>query len=122
MPGETVHQYQRNQYLARLERAEVRIEHYLGLQSASGGRVHFRNIFAPERERSLETDVLLLSLGRVPEDDLAAQLLARGIAIETAGDCCSPRGLEEAILEGTVAVRRALGDDRPSRPALTAAS
>jgi 2,4-dienoyl-CoA reductase-like NADH-dependent reductase (Old Yellow Enzyme family)/thioredoxin reductase len=104
MPGETVHQYQRNQYLARLERAEVRIEHYLGLHSASGGQVHFRNIFAPERERSLQADVLLLSLGRVPEDDLAAQLLARGIAIETAGDCASPRGLEEAILEGTLAV------------------
>lgn len=108
MPGETVHQYQRNQYLARLERAEVRIEHYLGLHSASAGAVHFRSIFAPERERSIEADALLLSLGRVPEDGLAASLLQRGSgpAIETVGDCCSPRGLEEAILEGTLAARR----------------
>ena len=108
MPGETVHQYQRNQYLARLQRAEVRIEHYLGLHSASGGAVHFRSIFAPERERSIEADALLLSLGRVPEDGLAASLheRARDTVIETVGDCCSPRGLEEAILEGTLAARR----------------
>ncbi|MHB1570694.1 MAG: FAD-dependent oxidoreductase, partial [Solirubrobacteraceae bacterium] len=108
MPGETVHQYQRNQYLARLQRAEVRIEHYLGLHSASGGAVNFRSIFAPERERSIEADALLLSLGRVPEDGLAASLHERGgaPAIETVGDCCSPRGLEEAILEGTLAARR----------------
>ncbi|MGH2873119.1 MAG: FAD-dependent oxidoreductase [Solirubrobacteraceae bacterium] len=112
LPGETVHQYQRNQYLARLERAEVRIEHYLGLHSASGGAVRFRSIFAPERERVLEADALLLSLGRVPEDELAS-LLQGSAAVEAVGDCCSPRGLEEAILEGTLAVRSGLAGSLP---------
>ena len=50
---------------------------------------------------------LLLSLGRVPEDALFAQLRERGnLTVRAAGDCLSPRGLEEAILEGTLAARR----------------
>jgi 2,4-dienoyl-CoA reductase-like NADH-dependent reductase (Old Yellow Enzyme family)/thioredoxin reductase len=107
MPGETVHQYARNQYLARLARANVRIEHYLGLHSADGGVVRFRNIFAPELEYAIATDALVLSLGRVPNDELMTLLRERGgLAVQAAGDCCSPRGLEEAILEGTLAARQ----------------
>jgi 2,4-dienoyl-CoA reductase-like NADH-dependent reductase (Old Yellow Enzyme family)/thioredoxin reductase len=119
MPGETVHQYARNSYLARLARANVRIEHYLGLHSAGGGVVRFRNIFAPELERSIAADALLLSLGRVPEDELLAQLRThRSLNVLAAGDCRSPRGLEEAILEGTLAARQATDtDDVPEKPA-----
>ena len=92
MPGETLHQYARNQYLARLARAEVRIEHHLGLHSAGGGEVRFRNIFAPELEHAMETDALLLSLGRVPEDALFGQLREQGdLTVRAAGDCLSPR-------------------------------
>jgi 2,4-dienoyl-CoA reductase-like NADH-dependent reductase (Old Yellow Enzyme family) len=109
LPGETLHQYQRNQYLARLYRAKVQIEHHLGLHSADAGVVRFRNLFAPELERAIKADAVLLSLGRVPEDDLATSLLEHeGVVVEAAGDCCSPRGLEEAILEGTLCVRRGL--------------
>ena len=116
--GETLHQYQRNQYLARLYRAQVRIEHHLGLHSADAGVVRFRNIFAPELESAIEADAVLLSLGRVPEDDLAMSLLEHeGIVVETAGDCCSPRGLEEAILEGTLCVRRGLERTRATTAA-----
>jgi 2,4-dienoyl-CoA reductase-like NADH-dependent reductase (Old Yellow Enzyme family) len=127
IPGETVHQYQRNSYLARLARAGVRIEHYLGLHSADEGVVRFRNIFAPELERSIAAGALLLSLGRVPEDELFAQLRERGgLTVLAAGDCRSPRGLEEAILEGTLAARQAVdpaqagathtGDDQAISP------
>jgi hypothetical protein len=43
----------------------------------------------------------------VPEDGLEAQLRERALpfALVAAGDCRSPRGLEEAILEGTMAAR-----------------
>src|SRR5579875_2946326 len=117
MPGETVHQYQRNQYLARLTRAEVRIEHYLALDGAEGGAVRLRSIFAPERTRTLKADALALSLGRVPDDALATELHERGLpAVQTAGDCRSPRGLEEAILEGTLAART-LAAQRVPEPA-----
>jgi 2,4-dienoyl-CoA reductase-like NADH-dependent reductase (Old Yellow Enzyme family)/thioredoxin reductase len=109
VPGETLHQYARNQYLARLARAKVRIEHHLGLHSAGEGVVRFRNIFAPELEHAIEADALLLSLGRVPEDALLAQLREHGnLTVRAAGDCRSPRGLEEAILEGTLAARNDL--------------
>ena len=110
MPGETVHQYARNQYLGRLARAGVEILDRHGLVAASGGSVEFANVFAPELRTTVAADVLVLSHGRVPDatlyEPLSAALGAR--AVICAGDCCSPRGLEEAILEGTLAARDGL--------------
>jgi NADPH-dependent 2,4-dienoyl-CoA reductase/sulfur reductase-like enzyme len=106
MPGESVHQYARNQYLGRLARAGVTIADRHGLLSASGGEVSFANVFAPELVTTLPADALVLSHGRVPVDELYEQLAARLDApVSMAGDCRSPRGLEEAILEGTIAAR-----------------
>ena len=106
-PGETLHQYVRNGYIARLCRLGVRIEHYLGLEAAAAGVVRFRNVFAPDLRREIAADALLVSLGRVPEDGLADALRAHGgFAVEEAGDCRSPRSIEEAVLEGTLAARR----------------
>ena len=70
--GESVHQYRRNLYLQRLYRAGVTILQHLELVTASGGEARFRNVFAPELEISLPADILVLALGRVPEDTLAA--------------------------------------------------
>ena len=110
MPGETVHQYARNQYLGRLARAGVTIADRHGLVSVVGGEVEFANVFAPELRWSLRADVLVLSHGRVPEDALEQHLRAGAYPYElvVAGDCRSPRGLEEAILEGTLAARDSL--------------
>ncbi len=107
MPGEMVHQYARNQYLGRLARAGVMIADRHGLVSAAGGEVEFANVFAPELHATLRADWLVLSHGRVPEDGLEQQLRAGELSFElvAAGDCRSPRGLEEAILEGTLAAR-----------------
>jgi NADPH-dependent 2,4-dienoyl-CoA reductase/sulfur reductase-like enzyme len=119
MPGETLHQYTRNGYIARLCRAGVRIEHYLGLESARDGLVRFRNIFAPDLQTEIAADALLVALGRVPDDRLADDLRARGgFPVEEAGDCRSPRSIEEAVLEGTLAARRAVvARDRQHQPA-----
>jgi hypothetical protein len=81
----------------------VRIENWLGLETARDGRAIFRNIFAPDLETSIPCDVLALSLGRVPNQELEASARARGMEVATAGDCRSPRTIEEAILEGTLA-------------------
>jgi 2,4-dienoyl-CoA reductase-like NADH-dependent reductase (Old Yellow Enzyme family) len=105
--GETLHQYQRNVYAARLYRAGVRVEHHVELAGAEPGHAIFRNLFAPEVGTSLPADLLVLALGRVPERAVAEALAARGLEVHEAGDCLSPRGLEEAILEGTLAVRSA---------------
>jgi len=105
--GETIHQYQRNHYAARLYRAGVRVEHHLELAGTEDGRLRFRNLFAPDVESSLAADLLVLALGRVPVRELVERLAGRTLRVEEAGDCSSPRSAEEAILEGTLAARRA---------------
>jgi pyruvate/2-oxoglutarate dehydrogenase complex dihydrolipoamide dehydrogenase (E3) component len=104
--GEALHQYVRSLYLARLYRAGVRFEQHLELVGAEAGRALFVNVFAPEVDAALPADVLVLALGRVPASDLAPSLAGRAFPVEEAGDCLSPRSLEEAILEGTLAARR----------------
>ncbi|MDQ2984259.1 MAG: FAD-dependent oxidoreductase [Actinomycetota bacterium] len=104
--GEGVHQYRRNLYLRRLYEAGVEIAHHLELAGAAGGTVSFRNAFAPELETTVETDLLVLAQGRVPEDALGAELATAGVRVEEAGDCLSPRSIEEAVLEGTLAAQR----------------
>lgn len=106
--AEAVHQYIRTSYLQRLYRAGVRFEAHRELAGASEGQVHFTNIFAPEIGTSIEADVLVLSLGRVSEDALPNGLSEAGIDHRTAGDCRSPRGIEEAVLEGTIVMRELL--------------
>jgi 2,4-dienoyl-CoA reductase-like NADH-dependent reductase (Old Yellow Enzyme family)/thioredoxin reductase len=113
--GETLHQYQRNLYAARLYRAGVRLVHHLELAAADRGRVRFRNIFAPELESDLPADLLVLALGRIPDRTLVKSLACAGLELREAGDCLGPRSLEEAILEGTLAAHKA-GRRSPSRP------
>ena len=97
--GETLHQYQRNLYAGRLYRAGIEIWHHLELASWDGRRASFTNVFAPELVADLEADALVLALGRVPVRELDVQG-----AVEV-GDRLSPRSLEEAILEGSLAGR-----------------
>jgi 2,4-dienoyl-CoA reductase-like NADH-dependent reductase (Old Yellow Enzyme family)/thioredoxin reductase len=104
--GESVHQYRRNLYLARLYRAGVTIVQHHELLAAGKGEAFFGNVFAPELRVALPFDLLVLALGRVPEDSVAPTLRARGLVVEEAGDCLSPRSLEEAVLEGTLAAER----------------
>jgi 2,4-dienoyl-CoA reductase-like NADH-dependent reductase (Old Yellow Enzyme family)/thioredoxin reductase len=105
--GETLHQYQRNLYATRLYRTGVRIEHHVELAGAASGRARLTNVFAPELEVMLPADLVVLALGRVPERGLAADIAAAGVEVREAGDCASPRSAEEAVLEGTLAARRA---------------
>jgi 2,4-dienoyl-CoA reductase-like NADH-dependent reductase (Old Yellow Enzyme family)/thioredoxin reductase len=101
--GETVHQYQRVFYLARLERLGVTILHHRELVETDGGAA-LRSLWTHATE-PLPTGVrtLVLALGREPVDDLVGQLRERGIACTPVGDCRGARSLEEAILEGTAA-------------------
>jgi 2,4-dienoyl-CoA reductase-like NADH-dependent reductase (Old Yellow Enzyme family)/thioredoxin reductase len=107
--GETLHQYQRNLYAARLYRAGVRFQHHFQLVGAKDGQVRLRNLFAPELESELPADLLVLALGRVPERALAEALVDAGVEVHEAGDCRGPRGLEEAVLEGTLSAQE-VGD------------
>ena len=101
--GETVHQYQRVFYLARLERLGVTILHHRELADAPGGAV-LRSLWthAPE-PLPAGVRTLVLALGREPVGELARDLGEHGIPFTPVGDCRGARSLEEAILEGTAA-------------------
>ena len=105
--GEAVHQYRRNLYLQRLYRAGVHVLQHHALAGAVDGHVELENVFARELRLRLPADLLILAQGRIPDDALAPQLVEAGLRVEEAGDCLSPRSLEEAVLEGTLAARRA---------------
>jgi hypothetical protein len=68
--------------------------------------VVLRNVFARELVEEVEADLLVLAQGRVPVNDLAEPLRELGLAVEEIGDSLSPRSLEEATLEASLAVQR----------------
>ena len=103
--GESLHQYRRNLFLQRLYRAGVQIVQHHELVAGDAEHATLRNVFAPELETIVAADTIVLALGRVPEDGLAPSLRAADLRVEEAGDCLSPRGLEEAVLEGTRAAQ-----------------
>jgi 2,4-dienoyl-CoA reductase-like NADH-dependent reductase (Old Yellow Enzyme family)/thioredoxin reductase len=105
--GESLHQYRRNLFLQRLYRAGVEIVQHHELVGGDAEHATMRNVFAPELEMTIAVDTIVLALGRVPEDTLAPTLRAAGLRVEEAGDCLSPRGLEEAVLEGAHAAHAA---------------
>jgi 2,4-dienoyl-CoA reductase-like NADH-dependent reductase (Old Yellow Enzyme family)/thioredoxin reductase len=105
--GESVHQYRRNLYLQRFARAGVVLLHHHELVGAAEGEARFRSVFAPDLETSVKADILVLALGRVPEDAIAPALREAGYDVVEAGDCLSPRSLEEAVLEGARSAQRA---------------
>ena len=102
VPGETLHQYQRNLYLARLDELGVAILHHHEL-SASGGSPELRHVFSGRSRPLPELATLVLAQGRAPVDELWTELESHPGAIR-AGDVLGPRTLEEAVLEGTRAI------------------
>lgn len=104
MVGETIHQYQRNLYLARLDELSVPVVHHTEL-ALDGPQPMLRHVFSGRCWPLPDVASLVLAQGRVPEDELWAQLEDHPGAVR-AGDVLGPRTLEEAVLEGTLAVAR----------------
>jgi 2,4-dienoyl-CoA reductase-like NADH-dependent reductase (Old Yellow Enzyme family)/thioredoxin reductase len=102
--GESLHQYRRALYFARLYRAGVTIRHHLRLVEVTAEGGVFANLFADDLRELIPADRVVLAQGRVPAPSPAARLRELGLDAPMAGDCASPRTLEEAILEGTMHV------------------
>ena len=103
-PGETVHQYQRSRYLARLDELGVVLRPHTELVVRPDALL-LRNIHSGREEAApAGLGTVVTAAGRVPHDPLWAALEGRPGVIRV-GDVLSPRGLEEAILEGTLAVQ-----------------
>src|SRR5581483_6949212 len=65
VPGETLHQYQRNLYLGRLDELGVEILHHVELPTQEG-RSELRHVFSGRRVPSPPAATLVLAQGRVP--------------------------------------------------------
>ena len=102
IPGETLHQYQRNLYLARLDELGIEILHHHELAVETEG-VALRHVFSERRRALPESTTLVLAQGRVPDDALWSELESHPAAVR-AGDVLGPRTLEEAVLEGTMTI------------------
>jgi pyruvate/2-oxoglutarate dehydrogenase complex dihydrolipoamide dehydrogenase (E3) component len=102
--GESLHSYRRALYLARLYRAGVAIRHHLRLVEITPEGGLFANLFADDVRELIHADRIVLAQGRVPGPSPFAELRELGLEVRRAGDCASPRSLEEAILEGTMAI------------------
>jgi 2,4-dienoyl-CoA reductase-like NADH-dependent reductase (Old Yellow Enzyme family) len=102
IPGETLHQYQRNLYLARLDELGVVILHHHEL-AVCDGRAMLRHVFSGRSRALPATHTLVLAQGRVPVDELWTELESHPGTVRV-GDVLGPRTLEEAVLEGTLAL------------------
>jgi 2,4-dienoyl-CoA reductase-like NADH-dependent reductase (Old Yellow Enzyme family) len=103
VPGETLHQYQRNLYLGRLDDLGVEILHHHELVPDLDG-LALRHVFSGRRRPLPEVTSIVHALGREPRDGLWSGLHGHPGAVR-AGDVLGPRTIEEAVLEGTLAVR-----------------
>jgi pyruvate/2-oxoglutarate dehydrogenase complex dihydrolipoamide dehydrogenase (E3) component len=100
-PGNTLHQYQRNLYLARLDERGIAVLHHT--EVAAGV---LRHLFSG-RERPLPAcATIVYAQGREPEDELWAGLEGAPGRVR-AGDVLGPRSAEEATLEGVTALQAA---------------
>ena len=99
-PGETLHQYQRNLYLARFDARGIAILHHTEVVA---GRL--RHLFSGRVSRRPDVRTIVYAQGREPEDALWAAL--EGEPGRTrAGDVLGPRSAEEATLEGVTRFQR----------------
>ncbi len=67
------------------------------------GRAALRHVFSGRELPMPAVGTLVLAQGRVPDDELWAELERHPGAVR-AGDVLGPRTLEEAVLEGTRAI------------------
>ncbi|MGZ4170859.1 MAG: oxidoreductase [Solirubrobacteraceae bacterium] len=100
--GETLHQYQRNLYLGRLDELGVAILHHHEL-ALDGQTLELRHVFSGARRPLPAVATVVLAQGRVPADELWPALESHPAAVRV-GDVLGPRTLEEAVLEGTRAI------------------
>ncbi len=102
VPGETLHQYQRNLYLGRLDEQRITILHHTEL-ALDTDALALRHVFSGDPKPLPDVATLVLAQGRVPADELWAALESHPAAVRV-GDVLGPRTLEEAVLEGTRAI------------------
>lgn len=101
--GEAIHQYQRNQYLERLDLAGVELIHHLRPLLIEGDVLVCQNVFSERVVRLEGVDTVVSSAGRSADSSLFEELEDLGAEPVRVGDALGPRSFEEAIREGSEA-------------------
>ena len=92
-------------FIMRLMAEEgIPVETGLTLDNISGTEATF--IGADGARQTIAADTLVISLGRVPNDDLVAPLEAKGFEVQVIGDARKPRSYGNAIHEAAYLVRQ----------------
>jgi 2,4-dienoyl-CoA reductase-like NADH-dependent reductase (Old Yellow Enzyme family) len=100
-PGSTLHQYQRNLYLARFDQRGIAILHHTEVTSEG-----LRHLFSGRTSPLPPAATIVYAHGRAPDDELWAALEGAPGRVR-AGDALGPRSAEEATLEGVTALQAA---------------
>jgi hypothetical protein len=99
-PGESLPLYVRDTMAADLHRLRIDVRPYARLFGTAEDTVYLQHTPSGEAIEVSGVDTLVLSLGHIPVDGLAAELQELGIAVTQIGDCLAPRTAEEAVYEG----------------------
>jgi len=75
------------------------------LTAVEGSTVIVRNVFSGAERRIESVDTVVLATGSRSTDALYRALEGRVPALYAAGDCVAPRGVHQAILDGTRVAR-----------------
>ena len=113
VPGETLHQYQRNLYLGRLDEQSIAILHHHEL-ALEGDAIQLRHVFSGATRPLPETATLVLAQGRAPADELWAELESHPSAVR-AGDVLGPAHAGGGGARGHPRHRRTHRDGRRGR-------
>ncbi|HXJ83904.1 MAG TPA: FAD-dependent oxidoreductase [Candidatus Methylomirabilis sp.] len=89
----------------RLFRKGVTMTPHTELVAVEGSTVVVANAYTGDRRRIEDVDTVILSMGSRSTDALYRGLKGRVAALHAIGDCVAPRGIHQAILEGTRVAR-----------------
>jgi len=89
----------------RLFRKGVTLTPHTALVAVEGSTVVVANAFTGAQHRIDGVDTVVLSMGSRSTDAISRALRNGGAALHAIGDCVAPRGIHQAILEGTRVAR-----------------
>lgn len=100
VPGQTVPQYARDQWLGELHRLGVEVLPHMRLFGADAQDAYFQHTLSGEAVILHDVDTLVTALGSQSETTLEEKLADWPGEIHVIGDGLCPRTVEEAVLEG----------------------
>ena len=100
MPGQTIQQYVRDNWVGILHKLGVEIIPYVRLFGADGDAVYLQHTTSGEAVICEAVDTLVLAQGHDSVAGLEQELADFAGELHLIGDCLAPRTAEEAVLEG----------------------